>query len=273
MKYTLIFLFIISVMSVYCQKQTDIIYLKNGSILKGILIEQVPNETYTLKMADGSIFVFKAEEIIKITKEGNIKNQKPFVYKEQEKKYVYFHAIEPVMGIFLGGRSYNTYPSFYTTQLPKSNVVSGYPNMFGIHSISQFQGRKNHMHGIGIGLEFFFKSNVYENLAYNLPIYYNYRYIYQKTRISPLFDIRMGGLFSNYPDKLRPGAFLNLSPGMNIKTNKKTDLNFMIGYRLIYRFETDNLTFTDFTGGVVGNGNIRSDIIIHQVSIQAGVRF
>lgn len=47
----------------------DFVYLKNGSIIKGLIIEQIPNSQIKIQTKDGSIFVFKMDEIEKITKE------------------------------------------------------------------------------------------------------------------------------------------------------------------------------------------------------------
>jgi hypothetical protein len=47
----------------------DIVYLKNGSIIKGVIIEQVPNVSLKIETRDGSIFVYKFEEIEKIARE------------------------------------------------------------------------------------------------------------------------------------------------------------------------------------------------------------
>ncbi len=47
----------------------DVVYLKNGSIIKGEILQVVPNEKIKLKTADGSIFVFKMEEVLKVDKE------------------------------------------------------------------------------------------------------------------------------------------------------------------------------------------------------------
>lgn len=47
----------------------DIVYLKNGSIIRGIIIEQIPNESIKIQTQDGSIFVYKMEEVEKMTKE------------------------------------------------------------------------------------------------------------------------------------------------------------------------------------------------------------
>jgi TM2 domain-containing membrane protein YozV len=47
----------------------DVIYLKNGSVIRGSIIEQIPNQTLKIQTKDGSVFVFKYNEIDKITKE------------------------------------------------------------------------------------------------------------------------------------------------------------------------------------------------------------
>lgn len=47
----------------------DVVYLKNGSIIKGLILEQVINVQVKLQTKDGNIFVYKYEEIEKITKE------------------------------------------------------------------------------------------------------------------------------------------------------------------------------------------------------------
>lgn len=47
----------------------DVIYLKNGNIIRGTLVGQIPNESYRIKTSDGSIFIYEVEEILEITKE------------------------------------------------------------------------------------------------------------------------------------------------------------------------------------------------------------
>jgi hypothetical protein len=47
----------------------DVVYLKNGSVIKGIVIEQVPNISIKIQTADGSIFVYEMDQVAKIAKE------------------------------------------------------------------------------------------------------------------------------------------------------------------------------------------------------------
>jgi hypothetical protein len=51
------------------QTYVDVVYLKNGSIIRGIIIEQTPNVSLKIKTGDGNIFVYKMEEVEKLAKE------------------------------------------------------------------------------------------------------------------------------------------------------------------------------------------------------------
>jgi len=50
----------------------DVIYLKNGSIIRGSIIELIPKESVKIQTAGGSIFVYGLDEVRKITKEKKI---------------------------------------------------------------------------------------------------------------------------------------------------------------------------------------------------------
>jgi hypothetical protein len=47
----------------------DIVYLKNGSIVKGTIVELIPDKTVKIETSDGSLFVFNLSEVEKIEKE------------------------------------------------------------------------------------------------------------------------------------------------------------------------------------------------------------
>ncbi|MBP9152595.1 MAG: hypothetical protein KBF73_09955 [Flavobacteriales bacterium] len=66
----LIVCFVTSLNEAFAQSNLiDVVYLKNGSIIKGIIVEQVPGKAIKLETADGSLFVFEFEEITKMTRE------------------------------------------------------------------------------------------------------------------------------------------------------------------------------------------------------------
>lgn len=47
----------------------DVVYLKNGSVIHGVIIEQVPNQEIKIQTKDGNIFVYKIDDVQKMTKE------------------------------------------------------------------------------------------------------------------------------------------------------------------------------------------------------------
>lgn len=47
----------------------DVVYRKDGSILRGIIIEQVPNESLKIQTTDGNVFVLQMSEIERMSKE------------------------------------------------------------------------------------------------------------------------------------------------------------------------------------------------------------
>jgi len=55
----------------------DVVYLKNGSIIRGVIIEQVPNELLKIETADGNLFAYKIAEVEKITKERIVTQTAP----------------------------------------------------------------------------------------------------------------------------------------------------------------------------------------------------
>jgi hypothetical protein len=47
----------------------DVIYLKNGSIIKGKIIEQIPNKSFKIQLDEGKILEFNTNEIANVKKE------------------------------------------------------------------------------------------------------------------------------------------------------------------------------------------------------------
>lgn len=55
----------------------DIVTLKNGSVIRGIIIEQIPNKSIKVQTADGSIFVYAVGEVERINREQAHKSSRP----------------------------------------------------------------------------------------------------------------------------------------------------------------------------------------------------
>ncbi len=44
----------------------EVVYLKDGSIIKGVILEQIPNQSLKIQSSDGSLFVYKMDMVKKI---------------------------------------------------------------------------------------------------------------------------------------------------------------------------------------------------------------
>lgn len=59
----------LSSLGVMAQKNSETVYLKNGSIVRGEVIEQVPGQSLKIQTRDGSVFVYQYDEVDRVTKE------------------------------------------------------------------------------------------------------------------------------------------------------------------------------------------------------------
>ena len=87
------------------QQYQDVVYLKNGSIIRGVIVEQIPGDSLKIQTQDRSVFVFNMSEVVKIVK-------KPVTTPSVSKKIV--KAPGTAVGlsfIFVGaGQLYNDEP-------------------------------------------------------------------------------------------------------------------------------------------------------------------
>ena len=53
----------------FAQPLEDVVYLKDGTIVRGTIVEQIPGESLKIQTQGGSVFLYTLEEIAKIVKE------------------------------------------------------------------------------------------------------------------------------------------------------------------------------------------------------------
>lgn len=54
---------------VFAQQMEDVVHLKNGGIVRGIIIEQIPGESLKIQTRDGNVLVFAMDEIARLSKD------------------------------------------------------------------------------------------------------------------------------------------------------------------------------------------------------------
>ena len=201
------------------QSQRETVYLHNGSVIKGEVIEAVPGESIKVKTADGSIFVYDMADVERIA-------------KEQE------------AGGYVAGNSRGGHRGLDFT------VDVGY-------GISTQGGSGIITTGIGLGKRF--TKNFYFGLGTGayvspdggnplVPVTADFKALFPvgRARIAPGGLLRMGYVFNTEGDKTfsvgsgryresfkveMPNYFmLEIMPSVEIPLSSKVDFNVALGY-------------------------------------------
>jgi TM2 domain-containing membrane protein YozV len=86
----------------------DVVYLKNGSIIRGDIIEYTPNDTVKIMTTDGSVFVYDFAQVEKFAKEQPISTINKNAYSVDEKSpwlSGFLSFCIPGLGQFYNGES------------------------------------------------------------------------------------------------------------------------------------------------------------------------
>jgi hypothetical protein len=189
----------------------EVVYLKNGSIIRGIIIEQVPNQNIKIQTKDRNVFVFKYDEIEKITKENlpfDNSNSSEKVTDYKKSGFINISEVSFCPGV--GNVKVGSY-SF------KNEDYS-----FGFRTINGAQVNEHLSLGIGLGID------KYKNTSL-LPITFDARATFLKGKVSPVFTANIGYAISLDGDK--GGLVINPQIGVKAYISKTVAYLFNIGYK------------------------------------------
>ena len=194
--------------SAQAQNMADVVYLKNGSVIKGIIVEQVPNESIKLQTWDGNLFVYKMDEIQKTTKEAyNNRNyrqpnqrQKAYNSSPFNKSQGYMGLVEVSGGIGVGN---------WAATCIGATIINGY-RIFPQFAI-----------GIGVGGQLFLYkyyngSHYVNDRDFTFPIFAHLRSDFIGGTVSPFVAFNIG-----YNSSLTGGFFggMMMEPQLGIGFN------------------------------------------------------
>jgi hypothetical protein len=158
-KHILLFtLLIFTGLTLSAQKTKDVLYLKNGSIINGKLLE-IKEDRYKIQTYDGSIFIYNSEEVDKLEKETPL-------FKGR-KSDGFGLALEA--GVLAGAQT------------------TDYSAPFSFNILACYTAKIKNEIGIGSGVEFIGKPYT--------PLFLEYKYLINNRETTPFLFIRGGGLF------------------------------------------------------------------------------
>jgi hypothetical protein len=232
-------LFLISYVPLSAQKSKDALYLKNGSIIYGRL-EEVSNDKYKMRTADGSIFIFSASEVDKFAQESPI--------YEGRKSEGFSFALEA--GLLVGAQS------------------TDYDAPFSFNFLLGLRSKTKNIISFGSGVEFIGKPYT--------PFFIEYKYLTNAKKVAPFIFVRAGALAqiggdndpptNNYdytPYNYKGGASLAIGSGISwAKDDIETYLSFA------YRYAHTSYQQKEYNRGV-----ITYESNLHRLEIKFGFRF
>jgi hypothetical protein len=200
------------------QSSSEVVYLKNGSIVKGNIVEWIPNESISMQTSDGNLFVFKITEIERVKRELSKVDATP--QKEKVQK---------------------------TPNLYESNIALGFGSSSGKYGLDVLcfnlvYGKnldKHHFIGAGTGVRYF---DAIEMTM--IPIIVDWRYKINQNDISPY--VRLSAGYSlNVSNGIENSGFL-VDPriGIDFKLNQSflsIDMGYQTQQMAFFTIENPNI--------------------------------
>ncbi|MGL5683881.1 MAG: hypothetical protein ACRDDZ_12650 [Marinifilaceae bacterium] len=188
------------------QSYKEVVYLKNGSIINGIVIEQIPNESLKIQTADGSIYVYKMSEVVKITKEATTKKHNGFSSNN------------------IADKTYNIAKGY------KGFVDLGYAIGVGDWGLDRVEFSTAHGYqfnpylfaGAGFGVNYYTDVELC-----NIPIFANIRANLLNDKITPFVDVKLG-----YSVVDIEGFYFAPSIGCRFGLTRRMAINLGVGYTM-----------------------------------------
>lgn len=215
LKSAVLLLFLLSAMPLLAQrkKSEDVVKLKNGSIIRGKLLEPEADSIIKIETEGRNVFVFGSSEVRNISKEPI-----PFLYK----KSGYIFEMEVGM---LSGRT------FSNTWWPRqSRPVTN----FTMQIVNGYQFNPYLSLGVGVGLDTYPESTI-------TPLFLRAEGNFFKSRVTPIYILDTGyGFYSKLFNasidgngtRFRGGAMINPALGIRVHLGKYSSFFVSSGYRM-----------------------------------------
>ena len=211
---------------VFAQNLEEVVYLKNGSVIRGSIVEQIPNESVKIQTRDGNIFVYRIDEIQKIVKEQPVNSYRSAGYAHQHRacdiERGYFGVINFGYEIGVGGGDDRI----------KLDVVNGY------RVLPEFSV------GAGVGVKYYIDADVV-----TIPLYAHLRTDLLRTKVTPFIALNAGYNISTH-SYVEGGALVEPSVGVGLRLNNRKQLNVSFGYSLnCFKVQGYNFYYNVISGG------------------------
>ena len=207
----LIMLFVATLSSI-AQSYQEVVYLKDGSIIKGIITEQKPNDYLKIRTSSGKIYTLKMHEVDKITKE-RVRVEKQNQNQNQRQQNTNRQSQTNSRGSSTYRQNSHAY-SYFPSKGYKGFVDLGFSiginnddwNDWDDDGVVKFESSTSHGYlfnpylfaGLGIGVNYYL-GHLDDDRYYNrnrnrveVPIFAHVRSHFLDRKVSPFADAKLG---------------------------------------------------------------------------------
>ena len=254
----------------------DVVYLKNGNVYRGIIIEQVPGESIKIKTIGGNVFSVMIADLQKITKEDKIEAPKPprpeYGNHDYTHKFFYNKGDSTRQQFPRKKRGY-----FCQSQL-LIEAVQG-----GVRIVNGYRFNRFAQLGVGIGADFVIASptELFRNIDGDgfrgnyLPLYLYFAGDVLKTKVTPFYafeagyawrvggggDFPFGGGFNS--SNIRGGIMGGAGLGVRFNTKRKVNFSLLLNANFKnIRYNERYETFDVNGNPVIVERRVRQNLII-----------
>lgn len=203
--------------------EEDVVYLKNGSIIRGNIIELVPDGNITIEIMGGSVLVYPMSEVEKMTREENkynIAEPKPHIIKHRG----YFNISE--IGFGFGNQNY---------------YYGGITSSISMQTINGMQLCRHLQAGIGLGIDYYTSQPVLYN-----PIFIRISGDIIKSPVTPYYYADGGYTMvwedDNNENTSYEGGWM-INPGIGVKFYSRTKASYHISFG--FKTQLSKYTYTN----------------------------
>lgn len=216
----------------------EVVYLKNGSVIRGVIVEQIPNKSIKIQTADRNIFVYEMDEIEKISKEDIESSSQNVRRIDSDTKQVKPQGFQPKESGFWGVFDLGTI-TYFAQMGPNRTLFSNRIILGGRLS-------KHFSMGAELGFDFgrflissggFGGFNTYQGIL-AIPVGLTTRTSFLgDSKATPFFDFGVGYHLSNFntdfPDN---GIYFSPAVGGKFWVSNGLALTLKLGYYGTYVF-------------------------------------
>ena len=218
------------IMCAFAEEYQETLYLKNGSVIKGVVIEQIPGVSLKMQTNDGSIFAYKMEDVEKITKEA------PFVSSGRKIKGKAKATCIGYRGFVDDGYTFGV-GKWKNTDRLEMTMSHGYQVVpwfyvglgVGIHSYIYFLDVADAWFYVGLGVGIHYWTD--EDMDFgNIPLFADFRADFLESSVTPFLDLKIGYAFGLNDNG--NGFYCNPSVGVRFAVSSSYGINVGLGYEV-----------------------------------------